>query len=148
MLFGRTSFEMEDNPRKQVKDEVGTPGKTIDDVMKAALDDKIWLEMTDKDLAEDLADKGFSQVDVSGSAEALPDQAKGKLGVEIYYAMSVRVFSSKYITHRFEGGVKSLKEEEDLKDTQEAGKDLQDSQGQQDCVDGSPRTPKRRRWTI
>ena len=49
--------------------------------------------------------------------------------------------------HDSEGGVKSLKEEEDLKDTQEEGEDLNDSQGQQDCLDGTLRTPERRRWT-
>ena len=132
---------------KASQEEVDTPFKIIHEVMKAGLDDKIWLEMIDKDKQEkDLADKGYSQVDVGISAEAPPDQAKGKLGVEIYCSMSVRVFSRKYITHRSEGSAKTL-EEEDLKDTQEERGDRNESQGQQDCLDGTLKTPERRRWT-
>ena len=117
-LSRRTSRSPNDPPRgggasttaKASQEEVDTPFKIIHEVMKAGLDDKIWLEMIDKDKQEkDLADKGYSQVDVSGGAEALPDRAKGKLGVEIYCSMSVRVFLSKSIEHRSQGNAKTWK---------------------------------------
>ena len=50
------------------------------------------------------------------------------------------------MAERVQGGAKSLQEEEDFKDTQHEGDDLEDSQVQQDGNDGNPRTPKKARW--